>query len=61
MADPQIRFAVERALKRAETQRDEAAKMAEQMGITSLQLEAWSGECELLDAAVDILKGLEGG
>lgn len=56
---PQIRFAVERALERARKTAAEADAQQETLGMVTLQGQAWADEVESLEAAVDILKGLE--
>lgn len=56
---PQIRYAVERALARAVEQRDQARAEQDRLEMVTLQGVAWEDECESLEAAVDILKGLE--
>lgn len=56
---PQIRFAVERALERAKATLKEAETEMEDLGMVTLQGVAWGDECESLEEAVEILRGLE--
>ena len=56
---PQIRYAVERALARAEKEYKAEQTRMEAVGCISLQGVAWADECESLEEAVEILKGLE--
>ncbi len=56
---PQIRYAVERALNRARDQYKEAQREMNTLECVTLQGVAWEDECESLEEAVEILKGLE--
>ena len=56
---PQIRYAVERALRHAEKQRDAARAEMDSLGCVTLQGVAWEDECESLEEAVEQLKKLE--
>lgn len=57
--NPQIRFAVERALARAQSSLDSARTTQEELGMVTLQGVAWADEVESLEEAVEVLKGLE--
>lgn len=57
--DPQIRYAVERALERAKNQLDAERNNQERLGCVTLQGVAWADEVESLECAVDILKAGE--
>lgn len=56
---PQIRYAVERALERARRHLEAARTEEESLRMATLQGVAWAEECESLECAVEILKGLE--
>lgn len=56
---PQIRYAVERALTRAQHQKNLARQEDDANFGHSLQSEAWTDDCESLEEAIEILKGLE--
>ena len=56
---PQIRFAVERALERARETAKAADAEQEKLCMVTLQGQAWADECDSLEEAVEILKGLE--
>jgi hypothetical protein len=56
---PQIRYAVERALTRAQKTLEQERENQERLGCVTLQGVAWADECESLECAIDILRGLE--